>query len=481
MGEKCIIDHPSIIVGVTLLYHSSERMSKFFRKIFKKISIDEQKEKESVFSNNRAVEMISLRDDLITFGYLASSQQQQQGYFPLHSLITESRSTSSSRGNNNTYSYTAPVSVVIDSCSSSVIDYDDDSDDDEEEQKVLKLKFNQKLLQNTPSLNYCARGLIGLNSEIFTSPCLQRLERLQLCCNAQLQELPNEICLLRRLKFLNLNGCGLMKLPETVGYLQQLEELWLTGNRLRTLPTSISGLQKLRKLGLAENEFKLVPRSVLLLNRKQLTCLQLDGNPFLRAVPSEIAHFSQLSRFHVEGCPRLVFNEREAVALESELSASHPPSLLECSARALVRHRQPVLFALPVHLKGYLSGADWCSLCQGPMFEARVIRCRQIKRMERIIPVLDELCCAHWPKEESVNFHAARIECLLSPLPRSTPPALLGELEAEAVIPFNRFDPQQWATGARILARFTESQKCTLSVPLSLIVPYPKYPVRNYL
>ena len=466
-------------------------MNKLFRKLFKKISIDEEKNKEQSSSFHGLYEGDDEcnKEELITFGYLAASQNNNNvnsgtsSYFPVHSLISANPTTSNNSSNNS-----VPISVVIDSCSSSVIDYAyDDSDDDDyghdEDSKVLKLKVNQRLIGNADALNYCGRGLIRLNAEIFASPCLQSLGRLQLCCNTQLQELPEEICLLRRLKVLNLNGCALKKLPESIGYLQQLEELWLTGNRLSSLPRSISGLQQLRKLGLAENEFKLVPRSVLMLNRKQLTCLQLDGNPFLQAVPSEIAHFSQLSRFHVDGCPRLALSTRQATALERILSASKTASLLECSARSLVRHRQPVLLALPDHLKEYLAGADWCSMCQGPMFEARVIRYRQIKRMERIIPVLDELCCAHWSKAEDEDStdaasEAARIQCLLSPLPKSTPPSLLGELETDSLTPFNRFDPQQRAVGTRILARFSERQKCTLMVPLSMIVPYPSYPHR---
>lgn len=468
-------------------------MNKIFRKLFKKISVDEYKSKDSrkVNQERRAnAEYDFSRDELITFGYLSTTtttlQSQEHNstasYFPIHSLISGTSSNNRSETGNNLSA--VPVSVVIDSCSSSIIDFEsDDSDGHDDDRKVLKLKVNQNLLSNTQTLNYCGRGLTGLNAEIFTSPCLERLEKLQLCCNSQLEELPDEICLLKRLRVLNLTGCALKKLPETIGYLQQLEELWLTKNRLSWLPASISGLQKLRKLGLAENEFRLVPRSVLLLNKKLLTCLQLDGNPHLQFVPSEIAHFSQLSRFHVDGCPRLIYRKSEAANLERKLTSSTPPSLLECSARALVRHRQPVLLALPEHLKEFLAGADWCSLCQGPMFRSRVTRYRQIKRMERIIPVLDELCCAHWQKREDADgtesfadIDAARIRCLLSSLPPSVPPNLLGELETDRFVPFNRFNPQERAIGTRILARFNDQQKCTLMVPLSMIIPYPEYP-----
>lgn len=529
------------------LLRTKKIMSSLFRKLFKTISISEQRKHKRPNdkdhnkghgnsngndNNNNSSGCCTLSvdgqrvslDELITFGYLPPSSvttatlshpeylQQQQfcnttSYFPIHTIVSDSpgETSSSSPHSNLTQhqNYNAPVSVVIDSCSSSIVDWRDegegdgvdysewDSEDDynnsccscrghgsgvdDGRRTVVKLKINQKILQNTLALNYCSRGLCGLNATVFTSPSMRNLEKLQLCCNAQLQKLPEEICLLRRLRMLNLAGCGLTELPESIGYLQNLEELSLNGNRLNCLPASISGLQRLRKLNLAENEFSVVPRCVLQLNRRLLTSLQVDGNPKLRVVPSEIAHFSQLSRFHVEGCTRLVMDQQQAAILEQEMSATHPPSLKECAARSLIRHHQPVLLSLPGHLKEYLAGADWCSFCQGPMLDARVIRYRQIKRMERIIPVIDELCCAHW---SASGGGSSRITCLLSPLPKTTPPDLLGNLETDgpAFVPFNRFNPQVRAIGMRILARFSGEERCSLMVPLSLIVPYPEYP-----
>lgn len=327
------------------------------------------------------------------------------------------------------------------------------------------VRMSDALLASS-ALNYCSKQLLRLVPAAFVS--LQHLTTLQLCCN-RITHLPAELCLLRHLETLVLSDNQLASLPSTIGFLFSLQELYLDRNQLATLPNSVSGLRKLRTLSIAANRFVEIPKSVMGLTR--LTTFECDRNP-LRAVPVEIVRFSQLTRFHVEECPSLL-TEREYAAYERRRSPrGGPPSLLECSARSLIRHKRPVLYALPLHMRHYLSRAEECSFCAGPFFDHCVVRCRTIRRMDRPVPVIHELCCSHWATE--VERRAA----LFSACPPSTPPHLISVDRREredTLAPFNRFDPALLAKGRRILRRFTTEQLTTVLVPLSMIVDWPDY------
>lgn len=381
-------------------------------------------------------------------------------YYPIHYL----NNASSSNNNNNNTGTTA----VVDSCASSLLEPEEvemtNISESECKKTTQKTTKKLKIPSSTTVLNQCNRGLISLFPEAF-SQFSNSPEQIQMCCN-QLTEIPVEIYHFRQLKRLDLANNQLQILPPEIGLLQHLEELILSRNKLSSLPTSLSGLQSLKRICLDSNNFSELPRPLLQLNPRQLITLEIHSNPKLQFIPAEIVHFSQLARFHIEGCPDAL-NESQFAAFERENSSKQTPSLLECSARSLIRNRRGVLWSLPQHLKVMLSRAQICSFCSGPMIDCRVVKCRMIKRMERQIPVVSELCCNHWQSEED------RLQALLSPIPKTTPPHLLGELEyAPNCIPFNRFDPQTLAKGTRILAKFTPEQLINLQIPLSLIVDY---------
>lgn len=339
-----------------------------------------------------------------------------------------------------------------------------------ENQQILYVTKIPIELLATTVLNYCSRHLSQLVPSSFSE--LKSLTTLQLCCNS-LTELPQEICLLRRLETLSLSNNKLKSLPSTIGYLINLEALHLDRNKLTTLPRSFSGLKKLKVLSIAANELTEIPRSVMLLTR--LVTLECDRNPLLLGVPSEITRFSQLARFHVEECPKLL-KESQYEQFSEERSTKGPPSLLESSARSLIRNRKPVLYSLARHLKLFISRSEECSFCSGPMIDSRVIHLRTIKRIDRPFPAIDQMCCAHWTSEEE------RITKIFSPSPLTTPPLLLctdrrnraGQLE-----PFNQFDPERSARGQRILKKFKTEYLVKVMVPLSLLVDWPQYPIQN--
>ena len=211
----------------------------------------------------------------------------------------------------------------------------------------------------------------------------------------------------------------------------------------------------------------------MLLNR--LVTLECDRNPFLLGVPCEITRFSQLARFHVEECPKLL-KESQYYKFSDERTTKGTTSLLESSARSLIRNRRAVLYSLPRHLKLFISRSEECSFCSGPMIDSRATYVRTIKRIDRPFPVIEQMCCAHWTCEEE------RISKIFSPAPLTTPLILLssdrrnrtGQLE-----PFNQFDPERSAKGQRILKKFRTNEIGNVLVPLSLIVDWPQYPIFN--
>lgn len=333
-------------------------------------------------------------------------------------------------------------------------------------ENLFLVKVPVEIVKNC-AMNYCSKHLKRLISSSFYE--LKSLTTLQLCCNS-LTELPAEICLLRQLETLSLSNNKLKFIPSTIGYLTNLENLYLDRNELTTLPRSISGLKKLKILSLAANRFKEIPRSVMLLNK--LITLECDRNPQLIGVPSEIARFSQLSRFHVEECPRLLKPE-EYERFQRERMSYGTPSLMECSARSLIRHRRPVINSLPRHLRLFISKSEECSFCSGPMIESRAAHCRTIKRIDRPFPVIEQLCCTHWQTEEE------RIQQIFSPAPQTTPPHLIGADRRNRtghLAPFNQFDPERLSKGKRILSKFDREDIGNVLVPLSLIVDWPQYP-----
>lgn len=334
--------------------------------------------------------------------------------------------------------------------------------------KMYRTEIPTELITST-LMNYCSRQLTHVMPSAFG--LIKSLTTLQLCCN-NLSDLPEEICTLRRLETLSLSNNKLKSIPSTIGYLVNLEKLYLDRNQLSTLPRSISGLRKLKVISLAANEFSEIPRSVMTLNR--LTTLECDRNPKLIGVPSEIIRFSQLARFHVEECPKLL-KESQYKLFSKERSSSGMPSLFECSARSLIRHHNPVLNSIPRHLKLFLSRAEECSFCSGPMIDFKNVQCRTIKRIDRPFPIIDQTCCEHWKTDEE------RLKAIFSPYPASTPAHLIStdlrNRNAENLVPFNRFDPERLMRGKRILRKFESRDLVKVLVPLALVVDWPQYPI----
>jgi Leucine-rich repeat (LRR) protein len=124
---------------------------------------------------------------------------------------------------------------------------------------------------------------------------LVNLEALEIACLENLEDLPEEIGMLRKLEELiidNGNGCQMnVSLPRSIGQLENLRVLRLYGAldsrgndseepsrraQSKSLPDTLANLQKLEELDLGRNGLRAVPTQVASLRR--LKRLRLDYN-----------------------------------------------------------------------------------------------------------------------------------------------------------------------------------------------------------
>jgi Leucine-rich repeat (LRR) protein len=96
-----------------------------------------------------------------------------------------------------------------------------------------------------------------------------------------LQYLPDSICKLRSLTYLNVNNNHLEYLPEHIGKLTTLIELHMSANQLTYLPDSIGGLTNLTTMVAGQNLLQTLPETMhelkacrrLIFNQNELTHL----------------------------------------------------------------------------------------------------------------------------------------------------------------------------------------------------------------
>jgi hypothetical protein len=91
--------------------------------------------------------------------------------------------------------------------------------------------------------------------------------------------LPDEICQLTELEFLEVSHHRLRQLPKKIGNLSKLQALILTDNELEKLPKSISQLSSLKALSIEMNNFECLPACITAF--KELKELYTDENDWL--------------------------------------------------------------------------------------------------------------------------------------------------------------------------------------------------------
>ncbi|MBU1077977.1 MAG: leucine-rich repeat domain-containing protein [Spirochaetes bacterium] len=161
-------------------------------------------------------------------------------------------------------------------------------------QPLGKIPDGVKQLLNLEELRLCNCGIEDLPQGLFK---LKKLKKLHLSGN-RLTRLPDQIGELIRLEELHLDGNKLEKLPSSIRRLKNLQELWLDNNELAMLPKEIGELKSLEELSVFENKLKVLPAEICLLER--MLSLTLSGNE-LEQLP---ASFGKMKRLGFLGLSR---------------------------------------------------------------------------------------------------------------------------------------------------------------------------------
>eukprot|EP00123_Amoebidium_parasiticum_P007695 comp18294_c0_seq1/m.19329 comp18294_c0_seq1/g.19329 ORF comp18294_c0_seq1/g.19329 comp18294_c0_seq1/m.19329 type:complete len:374 (-) comp18294_c0_seq1:151-1272(-) len=221
----------------------------------------------------------------------------------------------------------------------------------------------------------------------------------------QLVDLPWQLGCLRHITRLDISYNKISVLPESMGELCSLTYLEASNNQLSGLPTSIGRISNLQYLGISNNMIEEIPGE--LGQCVALQVLKADSNK-LPYLPAEISRLTQLRQIDIRNNP-----------LVTELPSDplvEPPSLVETVCRWFVRHG--IYYnndAIPKEIRQYMGTARTCSMCGGPYFKTHVKRLRFYKVDEVRVPLVSNLCMAHW------NTDQQRVARMFEPLPRTAP------------------------------------------------------------
>ena len=113
--------------------------------------------------------------------------------------------------------------------------------------------------------------------------------------------LPNTICSLKLLEFLDLSWCSNYdNLPENLGNLKGLEELYLSGTAIKELSSSTEGVTALTYLTLNDcKNLVCLPSTICSLNLLQ--CLDLSGCLNCGNLPENLGNPKGLKKFYLSG------------------------------------------------------------------------------------------------------------------------------------------------------------------------------------
>ncbi|XP_076911121.1 disease resistance protein RGA2-like [Bidens hawaiensis] len=112
-----------------------------------------------------------------------------------------------------------------------------------------------------------------------------------------LKTLPESICKLKHLKFLNLSYSGIEVLPDSIIYLQNLQVLLLYScKKLRELPESVCELKQLSYMNLSHSSIEALPESIIYLRNLQV--LLLDSCPLFK-LPEGLRNMRNLQHLDI--------------------------------------------------------------------------------------------------------------------------------------------------------------------------------------
>ncbi|KAL5008737.1 hypothetical protein ScPMuIL_014318 [Solemya velum] len=314
--------------------------------------------------------------------------------------------------------------------------------------QLTLLNLSNNSLRHLPPEFSCLRGLQELllkNNFFKTIPesviSLKSLKLLNLRGNC-LQTLPDSVGSLFELQYLDLSLNKLTSLPEAIGQLAHLEILVIQSNQLKTLPGSMAKLMCLQVLDISTNLFSQLPGTICQLFRlRQLSAIscQLTSLPKslsqcsnlqvltlsknrLKALPGQLSHLHKLCEldvcsnklnylpatllesniqvFSISGNPFLTqesdLNEKIVKTTEDNF-----PSLLELTARFIVKEKIGNTVALPVMLQDMLGRPDCCTRCGDPVFTYFLsnMTVKVVGQHSIPCPFYSQLCSPHLKKQ----------------------------------------------------------------------------------
>jgi hypothetical protein len=116
----------------------------------------------------------------------------------------------------------------------------------------------------------------------------------------EVEELPQELTLLPKLKRLSCHRNKLKNLPTHIGQLEQLEVLDLYCNQIEELPEDIGALKNLKRLDLYDNQLTELPESIG--DLVNLEDLNIASNP-IKDLPETIGELRNLRVFKLHATP----------------------------------------------------------------------------------------------------------------------------------------------------------------------------------
>lgn len=99
--------------------------------------------------------------------------------------------------------------------------------------------------------------------------------------NSKINEFPQSICVLKKLRKLNLSENSIPIIPDFVSEFTDLEEFTVNHNTIDLIPRWIKNLDKLKRIGIAGNRIRKIPIEILTLNNLEELDLFLEDEKIL--------------------------------------------------------------------------------------------------------------------------------------------------------------------------------------------------------
>ncbi|GJQ71783.1 hypothetical protein Trydic_g11476 [Trypoxylus dichotomus] len=181
---------------------------------------------------------------------------------------------------------------------------------------------NKYVMKNSRSLNLTMKELVSIPDAVFDDAVAAEVSIVDLCKNKltsvpmgleklasfilelnvsmnKITELPNFVCTLRKLQYLDLGKNTLQDLPEELGLLKLLRELVISNNRFSHLPPCIYDLVHLEILLASDNQISEIDIKGLQ-QLQRLATLDLSNNS-ISSVPPELGNMKQLRHLELKG------------------------------------------------------------------------------------------------------------------------------------------------------------------------------------